>query len=155
MPNLKMILRPHRNLLPIMVKEKRITDEEVQAYKDTLKDNDIYLDTHESLKSAFSKSDIIITDISSIIPLYFFTGNPIIYCESEYNLFGYNKMVEPALYKANTWDEVEKYLEMLLSGEDPLKDDRRRIIKEMQNLNNGAAERIVQYIVDDYYKNKN
>ena len=42
---------------------------------------------------------------------------------------------------------------MLLSGKDPLKDERRRIIKEMHELHNGAAEKISQCIIDDYYKN--
>lgn len=153
-PDLKMIVRPHRNLLPTLIQKKTMSEEEVQQYKDTLKDNDIYLDEHDSLKEAFKKSDIMIADITSIMPLYFLTGNPIIYCESGYNLFGYNKMIEPAIYRAETWEEVEKYLIMLLSGEDPLKDERRRIIKEMHKFHNGAAEKIVQTIIDDYYKNK-
>ena len=148
-----MNLRPHPLLFSTMVTENRMTAEEVQRYKKSLKKNNIYLDENDPLKSAFMQSDILIADITSIIPLYFLTGNPIIYCESGYNLFGYNKMVEPALYKANNWEEVEKYLEMLLSGKDPLKDERRRIIKEISGMNDGAAERIVQAIIDDYYKN--
>ena len=152
--NLKMNLRPHRLLFPTMVNENRMTEDEVQRYKKSLKKNKIYLDENDPLKSAFMQADIMIADITSIIPPYFLTGNPIIYCESGYNLFGDSKLVEPAIYKANTWEEVEKYLEMLLSGEDPLKDERRRIIKEMHELHNGAAERIVQAIIDDYYKNK-
>ena len=154
-PNLKMNLRPHRNLFPSLVQKELITEEEAQAYKDSLKENDIYLDEHDSLKVAFSRTDIMIADITSIMPLYFLTGNPIIYCKSGYNMFGYNKMIEPAIYKANTWEEVEKYLAMLLAGEDPLKDERRRIIKELNKINDGAAEKIVQAIIDDYYKNKN
>lgn len=153
-PDLKMSVRPHRNLLDTVIKEEKMTEEEVQAYKDSLKENDIHLDERDSLKSAFEEYDVLITDVSSIIPLYFLTGKPIIYCESGYNLFGYNKMAEPGLYKADSWEEVEKYLEMLLSGEDPLKDERRRIIPKMYEPNKGAAEKIVQYIIDDYYKNK-
>ena len=154
-PNLKMTVRPHRNLFPSMIQKELITEEEAQAYKDNLKENNIYLDEHDSLKAAFSRSDIMIADMTSIIPTYFLTGNPIIYCPRDQPWAGNSKVMEPAVYRAETWEEVEKYLEMLLSGEDPLKDERRRIIKEMHELHKGAAEKIVQAIIDDYYKSKN
>jgi len=152
--NLKMTIRPHRLLFPTMVKENRMTEEEVQRYKESLQENKIYLDEHDPLKSALAESDIMIADITSIIPLYFLTGNPIIYCDSGYNFFGDSKLIESAIYKAYSWDDVEKYLAMILNGEDPLKDDRRRLIKQLHHIHNGAAEKISQCIIDDYYKNK-
>ena len=157
-PDLSLIVRPHPLTFPTMIREKRMTENEVELYKKSLRDNDIYLDDCvekyglETLKSTYEKSDIMIADITSIINLYFMTGNPIIYCQKGFKTFGYSKMMEPALYIANSWEEVEKYLEMLLSGEDPLKEERRRLIREIQKMNIGAAERIVQTIIDDYRK---
>ncbi|MBQ9486182.1 MAG: CDP-glycerol glycerophosphotransferase family protein [Selenomonadaceae bacterium] len=151
--NLKMTIRPHRLLFPTMVKEKRMTEDDVQRYKKSLQENKIYLDEYDSLQSAFTQADIMIADITSIIPLYFLTGNPIIYCDSGYNFFGDSKLIEPAIYKAESWEDVEKYLAMLLKGEDPLKDERRRLIKQLNQIHDGAAEKIAQCIIDDYYRN--
>ena len=94
----------------------------------------------------------MIADITSIMGLYFITGNPIIYCIHDCKLYGILKMQESGIYMADSWEEVEKYLAMLLSGEDPLKDKRRQIIEELYKMNSGAAERIVQTIIDDYNK---
>ena len=70
-----------------------------------------------------------------------------------YNFFGDSKLIEPAIYKAESWEDVEKYLAMLLNGEDPLKDERRRLIKQLNQIHDGAAEKIAQCIIDDYYRN--
>ena len=126
----------------------------MEQYKKSLKKNDIYLDEHETLKSIFSKSDIMIADTTSIIPLYFVTGNPVIYCSCDLNLFGIMKDIEPALYVANNWNEVEKYVEMLLSGKDPLREKRRHLIKEIYGLNINASDKIAQAIIDDYNSGK-
>lgn len=155
-PNLALNLRPHPLTFPEMIKDNRMTKRDVVIYKDELKRNNIYLDgaldEYETLKSIFAKSDIMITDMSTIILLYFMTGNPIIYCPPDYDSYGNGKIIEPALYKANSWEDVEKYLAMLLSGEDPLRDERRQLIEELQKLHKGAAERITQAIIDDYNK---
>lgn len=148
-PDLALNVRPHPLLFPRMIQDKRMTENDVEFYKETLRNNDIYLDESETLPSIFKKSDIMIADLTSIISLYIMTGNPIIYCPCTHKLFDY---FDSVVYTANSWDEVEKYLAMLLSGEDPLRDKRRQLIEELHKTHNGAAERIVQTIIDDYNK---
>lgn len=154
-PNTQFSIRPHPLLFPNMLKKNRMTEAEIRLYKERLKACNIYLDEDsdhlfKALITIFLKSDIMITDISSIMPLAFVTGNPIIYCSSGYEFCGNAEVMEPGIYTAENWNQVEKYLGMLLSGEDPLKETRRNIIKEMHRLHGNSANRVVQALMDDY-----
>lgn len=147
-----MTIRPHPLTFPTMIKERRMTAQEVEDYKAALKSNDIVLDEQADFVQTFSHTDILITDFSSIIATFFFTGKPIIYCNSNYEfLSDYDTMPE-GMYIANDWTEVEKYLDMLLSGKDPMFETRKKIIAQIMERHIGAADRIVDFIVEDYRK---
>lgn len=49
------------------------------------RENNIIIDVSEEYAETFWKSDLLIADISSIIPEYFVMRKPIIYCHSNIN----------------------------------------------------------------------
>ena len=81
----------------------------------------------------FWTSDILITDISSVIYEYFITGKPIIYCFSNIDIdFVYeSKRILEVCYNVYTKNDLLNYIEMLKNGIDPLKNKRIELIEEL------------------------
>lgn len=151
-PEINMIIRPHPLTFKTMIREKRMSAQEAEEYKQSLKNNNILLDETPSFEETFAKTDILLTDLSSIIPSYFTTGKPIIWCPYKVNLLEDFKRIESGMYVANNWSQIEQNLEMLLSGKDNLKDVRREIIDYLYKKHMGTTDRIVNLLVNDFYK---
>ena len=147
-------IRPHPMMFSNFVNEGRMSEQEVIAYKETAKKIGVEISQGKPLDEDFKWADVLITDFSSIIPMYFLTGKPIIYCHQdiEWNS-AYNKL-KPGIYWAETWIEVERHLKDILSGNDYLRDERKRIGAAFTEEHRGAAERIVDTMVNDFKKTK-
>ena len=154
-PDLEMYIRPHPNLFGYMTSTGRMTEKEVEDYKNFLNDNKIILDETPRYNDIIETADINITDITSIMIDFFLTGKPIIYCPCNFNMLGDFKDMESGLYIANSWAEVEKYLEMLLRGEDPLKEERRRIFELLRQRHKNASKNIMNTLISDYERSLN
>lgn len=149
---LQVTIRPHPLTLPNMIKEGKMTEQDVEKYKCDLKENNVIIDRNEMIEHSISNTDILITDFSSIMVMYFLTGKPMIYCKSELELNDIYKRMLEGVYVANTWEDVEKYIEEICSGNDYLKEIRQEIIEtDFKNVKN-SAKSIVDYIIHDYNK---
>ena len=85
-PNIKLILRPHPLMLNNFIETGEMTKDEVEAFKEYCRtENNLILDEEKEYNQTFWNSDILITDVSSIVPEYFITKHPIIYCHSNIN----------------------------------------------------------------------
>ncbi len=129
-----------------------ISQEEIDEYKKTVKDNDIELYSASfDLYEQFRLTDILIGDYSSILPVWFITGRPIIYCVNPSATFfdEYKEMYE-CMYIAQTWDEVLKYLDDLVAGNDPLYERRQKAAENLRAAHADAAQKIVDRIVEDF-----
>lgn len=148
-PDINLRIRPHPLMFDNFIRQKQMTYEEVISFKKQLLDYNIQLSVGKTLKEDLLWADILITDFSSIIPMYFVTGKPIIHCDSNYK---YTKEIENALffeYKADNWKEIENNLKRLLKGEDELKVQRKEYINKNYLWHKGAAKRIVDMIEED------
>ena len=58
-------------------------------------------------------------------------------------------------YIANNWDELEETLKMLLSGTDPLKEQRLKVSNELNMKYNHSTEAIINYIYNDSARFRN
>ena len=81
--------------------------------------------------------------------MFFLSGKPIIYCPFDCKYTEVYRNILPGLYMAYDWDELGKALKMLLSGEDPLKAERQRILNGYFLKYNHSSEAIFEQI----YKN--
>ena len=132
--------------------EKRMTEEDVNAYLQDVNNSGASIDTNKDISDTFQNTDILVSDRSSVIPMFFMTGKPIIYCpiESEYGyLF---QMILPGLYIANNWEDMNNILDNLTGGNDRLKEVRESIIHEYFSSNMNASKKIVDTIYNDYYE---
>lgn len=143
-------IRPHPMMFSNFINEERMSQQEVESYKKNAKKLGVEISQGKTLDEDFKWADVLITDYSSIIPMYFLTGKPIIYChhDIEWNS-AYNKL-KPGIYWAETWDDVQEHLENILSGNDYLIKERNKIGAEFAEEHRGAASRIVDTIVNDF-----
>lgn len=149
-PQCKLCIRPHPMMFQNFIKEGLMSNEEKEDYLQLLHNKQIICSEGMDLKTDFMDTEILITDFSSIIPQFFMSGKPIIYCNSNIPLNKeYSKMAE-GMYISNSWDEVVNYLDSLLNGNDFLFHTRQCIIQEMVVENQYSEKRIVDYLIADY-----
>lgn len=149
-PKKNIVIRPHPLMWENVVKEGLMFKKEVDQYKELLQSRNIQIDANKMMEDTIKDTQVLITDFSSIIITYFMTGRPIIYCPFDTQLNELYQKLLPGLYIANSWDEVEKYLEMIENGNDVLFAKRQEIIqKELSGLGGGTS-RIVEAIIADY-----
>lgn len=128
------VFRPHPLALSNFVSTKEMTEGEVQEFKELCNEkNRIILDNSEEYIPTFWGSDVLVTDISGIMPEYFITGKPLIYCASNMilTLAAHTKKLLEGCYIVNDSKELKQCLDNLKNGIDPLKEERKRIIIEL------------------------
>ena len=110
------------------------------------------IDTQKEYLTTFYSSDVLITDVSSIVAEYFLTGKPVIYCHKKDCFNDFSRALSKGFYWVRNWDELQKTIEMLKAGQDPLHDVRQEIIKENFYINpQGAGHTIKELIKKDFY----
>lgn len=149
-PNWNFTLRPHPLMFNSFLNLGIMTEEAINDYKNSLLENNILLDEYRLVNDSLQDTDLMIADFSSVIIMYFLSGRPIIYCDSDIELSGIYTEIKDALYIANSWDEVLKYVNDLKNGIDPLKEKRFEIISKEAKKHKGSTKRIVDAIVNDY-----
>lgn len=153
--NIRVILRPHPMTFKNAIKEKKLTQSEVDNYIiEAIKSGAIF-DGNKLIEDSFLSTDILITDYSSIVLEYFLTGRPVVYCgDINVNFETLYKKISEAFYVVNNWEEVEKVVNSLVNGEDPLFDKRQKTIQSINLDNDDSSNKILDYIDNDYQKSK-
>lgn len=148
----ELFFRPHINLFRELIAAKIMTKDQVVAYRKTLQDNHVtrHADLAE-LDKNIRNVDIFIADYSSILIELFLTGRPIIYCplKNAEPLPEYAEMFA-AMYTAHTWKDVERYLDDLLVGNDPLLTKRLAVAEKIFETHKDATEKIIDRLVRDF-----
>lgn len=148
------IFRPHPQAFLNWNATGELTEKQAAKYKKIYDmTENIKIDTRKDYLGTFYTSDCIITDISSIIPEYFLTGKPIIYCDrsGSINTFVKGKGYAAGFYWIKNWQELKKTLDMLRAGNDPLREKRHELIKsEFYIPREGAGYSIKEAIKNDF-----
>ncbi|MBQ5816389.1 MAG: CDP-glycerol glycerophosphotransferase family protein, partial [Oscillospiraceae bacterium] len=150
--NVSLLMRPHPLMFSNFVENGNMTKEEELEYRRKISETpNIELDEMKEYADNFWMSDALITDISAIIIDYYITGKPIIYCTSDIKLEVIDQMKEMlgGCYVANNQEDIQKYIEMLARGEDPLKEERARVAKKyFESSLNGCGKRIADILIN-------
>ena len=146
------VFRPHPHCFVDYLNRKEITEKEIKKYLNEYeKRNNMTIDYNKDYLPLFYSSDVLVTDISSIIIEYFLTGKPIIYCHKTDLFNSFARKLSEGFYFAHNWYEVEHFLEQLKSGNDPLKEKREWLIKSEFNFPpEGAGQLIKSTLLDDF-----
>jgi SAM-dependent methyltransferase len=138
--NINFIYRPH----PLSDYQKLLKFE----------NENYYVDYENDSKNAFDSSDILISDLSTLISDYFiYTKKPVILMKSEnllddiLNSFG-KKIIE-GIYVINDENELNKNLILLLNNTDEKKDIREQIASELDIYD--ANNYIIEFMKNDFH----
>lgn len=154
--DLDLLLRPHPIMFENFLKTGELSQQDYDGFIHRIKQTkNIDIDTQKDYLDTFYDSNILISDISSVIPEYLITGNPVIFCKQNMILEltdECDKFIK-ACYCVETDVELINCIEKLSKGLDPMKEIRMQIIKEcFGDVLCTATENIVSAIVKDYGK---
>ncbi|MCR5486619.1 MAG: CDP-glycerol glycerophosphotransferase family protein [Lachnospiraceae bacterium] len=149
--NESFLFRPHPLMFDELIKKNLLTKEEKEAYITALEQNRVQMDFKNPIDVVLKKTDVLISDFSSLLGPFFLTGRPIIYCDSGRIKFNnvYKELVN-YMYVAHEWDDVLKYYKAIVEEKnDYLHDERISFIQEKFGSESGASKRIIDALVND------
>lgn len=130
-PDVLFVIRPHPLMFGNFLKTGEMSAQDVQEFKEyCCNTNNVYLDENKEYSDTFWNSDILITDNSGIVPEYFITSKPIIFCHSD--IFVYTKSFEKIIqscYQAHNSEDIEHYFNLLIGDVDIMKEKRMESIR--------------------------
>lgn len=148
--DINVIFRPHPMMFDELVSKCFITLDEKEKYMEELIKNKVVIDMVSPIDEVLAKTNILITDFSSIIYQFFLTNRPIIYCKKTIEFNESGREFESLLYEANSWTDVETFCKQLMNGNDFLRKDREIFINRKVEDIQDSAKKIVDRIVQDY-----
>lgn len=129
-----LLLRPHPLMFDHMEQTGELSREEAEAYQAKVAEiPNVDFDNGKEYGGTFWQSDALISDYSSIIPEYFITCKPMIFCNNPTDLIytGTMKRMLEASYCVDNEQELIEALDKLRAGEDPLLEKRKEICQEL------------------------
>ncbi|WP_425041382.1 hypothetical protein [Primorskyibacter sp. S187A] len=147
-PEIDFLLRPHPNMALGLMRSRIMTEAQWEHYKaqwsalpnGVVQDGGSYWDV-------FRSSDALITDSGSFLAEYLPTGAPLIRleqnCAAPLNAFG--QTLAEAFYKVSNSGELETVFEnLIVQGNDPLRNTRAKIAAQLTPFERPAAEMIIE-----------
>lgn len=157
MASVEIVFRPHPQMWKNFAFTGEMNEQEQKIYRSKINSlPNMGEDSEQEYLPTFYSSDVLVTDVSSIIAEYMCTGLPVIYCHKDIDNFSaYGFRLLPGCYVANNWNEVVFILQELRRGKDPLCQKRRDIIQaeHFAGENQNAGINIKECIKKDYYAN--
>lgn len=150
-----LVIRPHPLMFENYIKYGLISEKDVLMYKEVMKNNDKFsLDEKPSYDDAFNIADVLVADYSSTIIEFFLRGKPVIYCGKREELSPQIADVTKTFYYVNGWEQLNKVLDDLKDGIDPLKEERRIAVEQFRAGTQDAGETILNVLRKDYVSSK-
>ena len=129
------VVRPHQLMFGNLINIGAIKEEEVCSFQSFLNNaTNALLDENKNYEGTLWGSDVLVTDYSSLISLYFLTGKPIIYCPSEKSTLTETKVFNRILevnYTANSFEEIVEIINLLKGGKDQKRNERIKAQEEI------------------------
>lgn len=152
--NSYVLLRPHPLAFENFVNTGLMSSQELDEYKESYeKSMNSSIDKERDYLGTFWKSDVLVSDISSILVEYFMTGKPVIYCVGTSGFNKFTSQMAQGFYWVNNWADIERILTELSQGNDPLKEKREELKLQLFGDDFGASSsKIVEALIDDFMK---
>lgn len=152
-PDCDFSFRPHPLAFPNFVKVGAMTEDEVREYKNRCEEApNIYLDSRKEYLDSFASGDILVSDMSGVVVDFAVTGKPVIFCSFKEVFNDSNKKLMEAYYVVENVTQLQETLEMLCRGEDPKKEMRLQVVKEiLGDCDGGNGKKILDAMKQDYF----
>lgn len=124
--------RPHPLLFYHFLETGQLTQEQMTTYLENYRRTErIRCDQAPEYLQQFADADVLVSDISSMVMEFSFLGKPLIFCDTGGRMDGVYARIVEGVYMTHSWEEVEQTLNMLRRGEDPMKEQRLAIRREV------------------------
>lgn len=149
-PDIDFLFRPHPLALQHFQQTGEMTAEEAALFTKRCEQlPNVSLDKEKEYAATFWGTDVMISDISGMIPEYFVTGKPLIYCASNMILTPEEttaRILEGS-YVVDDKQQLLACLEQLRQSIDPLKEERQQIVQALYNeALSHPAHRITEHL---------
>jgi hypothetical protein len=150
--NVDFIFRPHPLSLQNFLKTGELSSSDLQAMESAYKiSSNMAIEINCGYEDSFVTSDFLVSDMSTILFEYFATGKPIIYTHRVDHFNELGKKLSEGFYWVTNSTELHNMLDLLLSGDDPLKTKREEIRESLMYVpDNGSGQFIRNVIKRDY-----
>lgn len=149
-PSMKYIFRPHPLMFDNLIQNGELSQEEKEEFLCRLKELKIETDLTSSIEIVLRKTDILLTDFSSIVIMFFLMGGSIVYCEKGMQLNDTYKEIMDYVQVAHNWEEAEAQICQLACRNDEKQSDRKKFIMDKYRKDIHAAEHMTAYIIKDF-----
>ncbi len=156
-PETDFLFRPHPLTFSHFVQTGEMTQQDVLDFKARCCAlPNVELDREAQYEATLWGSSVLISDISGIMPEYFTTGKPMIFCASNMELkladFA-RRMIYEGCYVVNDQEELFACLDKLSKGDDPLRETRQKLIPELFGKSTAnATQNILEALANDRKK---
>ena len=141
------VFRPHPQAFLNWAASGELPESEAKRFKSIYEQStNMRIDTSGDFLPTFYTADCMIADTSSVVPEFFLTGKPIIYChrKGSINSFAKDKGYTSGFYWVENWNDLVKTLDMLRAGNDPLLPVRQELIKQHFYIPEQGAGNIIK-----------
>lgn len=150
--NYELTIRPHPLMIGHLIESGMISEEEMNGIiKRIEQSSNISFDKEKDYFVELKRNDIIISDFSSLLIECLVADKPVIYCDTADEFNEDAKLMDSAMYHANSWNEIRKTIWEINSGNDYLSELRKQVINQIVPNNSGdIGKQILNYVCDDY-----
>jgi hypothetical protein len=151
-----LVFRPHPLCFQNFLKTGELSEQELSKLEAVYEQSpNMAIDKRGEYLDTFLSSDVLVSDISSMLLEYFATGKPVVYTHrmDQFNELG--RELSKGFYWVRNESELKSTLEMLLSGEDPLRQAREELMESILFVpEGGAGAQIKEALRRDYFAEK-
>ena len=141
------LIRPHPMMFENFKQMNIMTENAIDEYKLKLDSLGVVIDDRSPIDEILNKTDLLVTDVSSIIASFFVTGRPIIYCECKMKPNEDLMEMMKGMYIASNEIEVRHYIDQIVNGNDYLASTRQSIIEgALFSVHKNATSKIMEYL---------
>lgn len=151
-PNVNLIIRPHPLMFQVALEKNILTKQGLDELMDRVaRASNICFDENKDYLVSFRRSDVLVSDYTSLLIEYFATEKPIIYCDNAKDFNSDALLMDSTLYHAVEWHDVERQLTELIKGKDSQSEKRKEAIRQLMPSNAGhIGQEIASYIIQDF-----
>lgn len=153
-PEVDFVFRPHPLLIKNLLEHKIWTQKQIDAYFEKLLSNlNMTYDTSADYMQVFADSDAMIHDCGSFIAEYLYTAKPCMYMMKDKKttyegLVPFGQKCMEQYYHAFCEEDITRFIkEVVIDGNDPMKEQRERFAKNELMVNfPHAADSVINMI---------
>ena len=148
-PDFELVIRPHPLMFTNFVRLGAMTEPQVQKLRDRIDAlPNVSFDSEGDYLKTFRRTDVLISDVTSLLLEFFYTRKPVILCDTLRDLTQEGEQIDRTFYKAGSFNEIEAAIEQIRAG-DPIKPLREETFAVLSGDRQNAAQNICDTLLNE------